>query len=67
LVEEVRGTGRRKALGELLTCPFCLGQWVATGLVFGLVLAPRVTRLVGVLFTSLTAADVLQLGYDKLQ
>lgn len=67
LVEEVRGTGVRKALGELLTCPFCLGQWVATGLVFGLVLAPRATRLVGVLFTSLAAADVLQFGYDKLQ
>jgi hypothetical protein len=28
-------------MGELLTCPFCLGQWVATGLIFGLVLAPR--------------------------
>src|SRR4051812_35484056 len=33
LREEVRsdGSGVRHALGELLTCPFCLSQWVATG------------------------------------
>lgn len=41
LQEEVRGSGTRKAMGELVTCPFCLGQWVATGFVFGLVFAPR--------------------------
>lgn len=67
LAEEVRGTGARKAMGELLTCPFCIGQWVATALVFGLILAPRATRLVAALFTSLTVADLLQFGYDKVQ
>ncbi len=67
LAEEVRGTGARKAMGELLTCPFCIGQWVATGLVFGLILAPRATRLVAALFTSLTIADLLQFAYDKVQ
>lgn len=40
LAEEVRGQGPRKAVGELVTCPFCLGQWVATAFAFGLVLAP---------------------------
>lgn len=45
LSEEVRGSGPRKALGELATCPSCLGQWVATLFAFGLVLAPRPTRL----------------------
>jgi hypothetical protein len=67
LAEEVRGTGARHAVGELLTCPFCLGQWAATGLVFGLVFAPRATRLFATVFTSLTAADVLQFAYDKVQ
>jgi hypothetical protein len=67
LAEEVRGTGIRHALGELLTCPFCLSQWTATGLVFALVLAPRATRLFATVFTSLTAADVLQFAYDKVQ
>ncbi len=63
LAEEVRGTGPRKAVGELLTCPFCIGQWVATGFAFGLVLAPRATRLAAVVLSSLTAADFLQLAY----
>jgi hypothetical protein len=29
LHEEVRGHGTRHAVGELLTCPMCLAQWVA--------------------------------------
>ncbi|MEA2932331.1 MAG: hypothetical protein QOI56_1116 [Actinomycetota bacterium] len=60
LEEEVRGTGARKAVGELLTCPFCISQWLATGLTFGLVLAPRATRLAAAVLTSVTAADFLQ-------
>ena len=67
LAEQVRGSGPRKAIGELVTCPFCLGQWVATGFVFGLVLAPRPTRLAASVFTALTGADVLQLAYAKAQ
>jgi hypothetical protein len=67
LAEHVRGEGTRHAVGELLTCPFCLGQWVATGLVFGLVLAPRPTRLVISLFTALSAADFLQFAYAFAQ
>lgn len=67
LAEQVRGTGPRKAMGELITCPFCVGQWVATGFVFGLVLAPRPTRLAASVFTSLTGADFLQFAYAKTQ
>ena len=33
--EEVRGKGAQKAVGELITCPFCIDMWVATGLVAG--------------------------------
>src|SRR5690606_8159414 len=53
LREEVRGHGSRHAVGELLTCPFCLSQWIATGFVFGLVVAPRPTRLVTSLYSAL--------------
>lgn len=67
LAEEVRGTGPRKAIGELVTCPFCLGLWVATGFAFGLVLAPRPTRLAAGVLTCVTAADVLQLAYAKTE
>jgi hypothetical protein len=67
LAEDVRGRGPRKAIGELVSCPFCLGLWVSTGLAFTLVLAPRRTRLVAGIFTALTGADFLQLAYDKAQ
>ncbi|MDQ6874180.1 MAG: DUF1360 domain-containing protein [Actinomycetota bacterium] len=60
LAEEVRGHGVRHAIGELLTCPFCLSQWLATGLASGLVFAPRVTRLVAATFAALAGADLLQ-------
>ena len=63
LAEEVRGEGARKAVGELLTCPFCLSQWVATAFVFGLVVAPGATRLAAGVFTSLTVADFLQFAH----
>ena len=33
--EVVIGTGLSHAFGELITCPFCLAQWVATGFVAG--------------------------------
>ena len=67
VAEEVRGRGLRHALGELMTCPFCLGQWVATGFAFGFVAAPRHTRLVASTFAALTGADFLQFAYSKAQ
>lgn len=50
-------------MGELLTCPFCLSQWVATAFVFGLVAAPRGTRLTAGVFAGLTVADFLQFAH----
>jgi uncharacterized protein DUF1360 len=65
--EEVRGSGLRHAAGELISCPFCLDQWVATAFVGGLVAAPRVTRVVASVFTTVALADVLQFAYAALQ
>lgn len=63
LVERVRGRGVWHAAGELVSCPFCLAVWVSTGLTAGLVLAPRLTRLVCGGLTAVAASDFLQLGY----
>ena len=64
LNEEVRADGGvRHAIGELITCPFCMGQWVATGFIAGLVFAPRATRLVASTFATLAGSDLLQLAY----
>jgi hypothetical protein len=57
----------RLALGELLSCPFCVGQWVAAGFIYGLVFAPRVTRLVASIFAILTLSDFLHYAYEAAQ
>ncbi|WP_433301681.1 DUF1360 domain-containing protein [Actinoplanes sp. CA-030573] len=66
LNEEVRdeGSSLRHGIGELITCPFCLAVWVATGLTGGLVLAPRLTRLAATVLTATAASDFLQMAYD---
>jgi hypothetical protein len=63
LSEEPRGRGLRLALGELLGCPYCLGQWVSAGFGVGLVTAPRLTRLLAFIYAAETVADFLQLAY----
>lgn len=57
----------RHAVGELVSCPFCLAVWVGTGLTSGLVFTPRLTRLVATAFTAVAASDFLQLAYDALK
>jgi hypothetical protein len=57
----------RHATGELVTCPFCLTQWVATAGVVGYALAPRATRWVTAGMTAVAAADALHFGYARLQ
>src|SRR3954463_366461 len=59
--------GLKHAVGELLTCPFCLAQWVGTGFVLGYVTAPRATRLAARTMTMVAGSDVLQFMYDAIQ
>jgi len=54
------------AVSELVTCPFCAGQWVATSLVVGQVLAPRMTRLVTSVLTAAAGAEVLHHAHAAL-
>jgi hypothetical protein len=60
-VNEVgRGEGVQEAVGDLLTCPFCTGHWVATGLVLGHAAAPGPTRAVTRILAAGAIADTLQ-------
>jgi hypothetical protein len=63
LHEEVRGTGWRKSVGELVTCPFCLGPWVAGSLVAGSTFAPGLTRAATTVFSAVALSDFRHLGY----
>lgn len=61
--ESARGRGLRRAIGELLTCPFCTGQWVAALLAYGLVLKPPVARLIASVFTVISISDFLHAAW----
>lgn len=63
--EEPRGSGWQRALGNLLTCPYCVAQWVSAGFVYGLAFAPRTTRLIAGVFATYTIADFLGLAYEE--
>jgi hypothetical protein len=65
--EEPAGKGPQRAVGELLSCPYCVGMWVASGVVYGLALAPRVTRFVCSVFAAHAGSDFLQAAYSKAQ
>lgn len=60
LMEEPHGHGLRKAIGEPLTRPFCIAQWIGTAFFVGLVFARRTTRLVGSIVSAITISDVMQ-------
>lgn len=67
LEEKVRGHGLPHSIGELVTCPMCLGQWVASALMLGLVIAPKSTRVVTATLAVVSGADFLQYAYARLQ
>jgi Protein of unknown function (DUF1360) len=64
--KEPKPQGMKRALGELVTCPYCVGLWIASGLSYALVLFPRQTRLVTTIFGSQAVADFLNAGFVRL-
>jgi Protein of unknown function (DUF1360) len=64
--EKPRGEGLRRSIGELITCHFCVGQWVASFFTYGLVFAPAVTRLVASIFAIVALSDHLHQTYKAL-
>jgi hypothetical protein len=63
--EAARGHGLRRAIGELVICPYCLSMWLAAGFVAGLAVAPRPTRWIASTLVAVTGADALQIAYAK--
>jgi hypothetical protein len=60
VAERSRGGGLRRAVGDLLTCPWCIAPWVASGLYAAFVVQPPATRLVAGVFASVALSDFLQ-------
>lgn len=61
--EKPRGSGMRQAIGELIICPFCMAQWVATAALAGFATVPRATRFICSIFAAVTISDFLQIAY----
>ena len=67
LEEKPRGTGLRRALGELLVCPYCLGLWASGGFHVGLLFAPRATRFTASVLSAVSISDFLQIAYKAAE
>jgi hypothetical protein len=65
--ERPRGTGLRRAIGELVSCPFCMGTWIASAGIAGFVFQPQVTRALGSIFAVGSIADFVQQAYCKVK
>jgi hypothetical protein len=65
--ERPRGTGLRRAVGELVVCPYCIGVWVATALIGGLIVAPRATRVASGALAVVAIADALQMANHAVE
>jgi hypothetical protein len=61
-----RGGALRQGIGFLLTCPYCLGIWVSTGLSTSLLLWPRQARFALRLLSADALSDFLHLSYSRL-
>ncbi|POX51340.1 hypothetical protein C3489_20385 [Streptomyces sp. Ru71] len=67
VMDAPRGSGAQRAVGDLVSCPFCVAAWVAGALVGSYAVTPRGTRLVCAGLTALTAADWLQYAWTWAQ
>ncbi|MGH2856339.1 MAG: DUF1360 domain-containing protein [Solirubrobacteraceae bacterium] len=65
--EAARGKGLQRAVGELLICPYCLGMWVGTAFLAGLIVAPATSRWIASSFVVVTGSDALQIAYKKAE
>lgn len=65
--EAARGGGLRRAIGELLVCPHCLGMWVSAGLTASLLIAPRFTRWMCAVLVMYFGSELLQIAYARAE
>ncbi|MEU0673859.1 DUF1360 domain-containing protein [Streptomyces sp. NPDC006172] len=67
VLDEPRGTGVRRAVGDLVSCPFCVSVWAAGAVVGSYACAPRATRLACAGLGAVTLADWLQYAWTWTQ
>jgi hypothetical protein len=65
--EAARGRGLRRAIGELLLCPYCLGMWTSAGLTAMLLVFPRFTRWFAATLSIYFGTELLQIAYKRAE
>jgi Protein of unknown function (DUF1360) len=65
--ERPRGRGVRRAIGELISCPFCMGTWMAFAGMAGFVSRPRLTRALASIFAVSSVSDFAQQIYCRIK
>ncbi len=63
--EEARGEGMQEAIGDLITCPYCMAPWLAATLLFAHNCAPKATRMICSIFALTAASDFLNQLYVR--
>jgi Protein of unknown function (DUF1360) len=65
--EAARGSGLKGVIGELVSCPYCMSVWVASGLLLLFIINRRLARLVCKLLTMITASHFLHRFYMRME
>lgn len=65
--ERARGHGLRRAIGELLVCPYCLGMWVSAAMTASLLVFPRFTRWFAAVLVAFFGSEVLHMAYSRAE
>lgn len=65
--EAARGRGLRRAIGELLVCPYCLGMWMSAALTASLLVFPRFTRWFSAVLVAFFGSEVLHIAYARAE
>jgi hypothetical protein len=63
---EPKPRGVAHAVGELITCPYCVGLWVASGLSYAHVVVPREARFAASIFSAQALSDFLHAAFVRV-
>jgi hypothetical protein len=63
---EPRGVGVQRCLGQLVSCPICVGTWIAAGLVYALVAFPGPARIFLLMMAAVGLAELLHAATEIL-
>jgi len=64
--EHARGSGLRRAAGELVTCPRCTAIWAASGLCLTYFASPSTGRFAGMILSSSLISDLVNRKFALL-